>query len=63
MTFGYRRLSLLSAAFTTIVLIAGSLVVLSQAIPRLISPEPVNAGGMVLIAIIGITINGFGFLD
>jgi cobalt-zinc-cadmium efflux system protein len=62
MTFGYRRLSLLSAAFATIVLIAGSLLVLSQAIPRLISPEPVNAGGMVLIAVIGIAINGLAFL-
>jgi len=62
MTFGYRRFSLLSAAFATIVLIAGSLVVLSQAIPRLISPEPVNAGGMVLIAVIGIAVNGLAFL-
>jgi len=61
MTFGYRRLSLLSAAFATIVLIAGSLFILSQAIPRLLSPEPVNAEGMVLIAIIGVTINGLGY--
>jgi cobalt-zinc-cadmium efflux system protein len=61
MTFGYRRLSLLSAAFTTIVLIAGSLLVLSQAIPRLINPEPVNAEGMALIAVIGVTINGLGY--
>lgn len=61
MTFGYRRLSLLSATFTIIVLIAGSLFVLTQAIPRLISPEPVNAEGMVLIAVIGVTINGLGY--
>ncbi|MDY0129322.1 MAG: cation diffusion facilitator family transporter [Methanosarcina vacuolata] len=61
MTFGYRRLSLLSATFTIIVLVAGSLFVLTQAVPRLISPEPVNAEGMVLIAVIGITINGLGY--
>lgn len=61
MTFGYRRLSLLSAGFTAIVLIAGSLLVLSQAIPRLINPESVNAGGVILIAIIGVTINGLGY--
>jgi cobalt-zinc-cadmium efflux system protein len=61
MTFGYRRLSLLSAAFTTIVLISGSLFVLSQAIPRLMSPEPVNAEGMVIIAVIGVSINGLGY--
>lgn len=61
MTFGYRRLSLLSATFTIIVLVAGSLFVLTQAIPRLISPEPVNAEGMVLIAVIGVTINSLGY--
>ena len=61
MTFGYRRLSLLSAAFTTVVLIAGSLFVLSQAVPRLMNPEPVNAQGMIFIAIIGVTINGVGY--
>jgi cation diffusion facilitator family transporter len=61
MTFGYRRLSLLSAVFATIVLIAGSLFILSQAIPRLINPQPVNAEGMILIAIIGVTINGLGY--
>lgn len=61
MTFGYRRLSLLSAIFAIIVLIAGSLFILSQAIPRLINPEPVNAEGMVLIAVLGITINGLGY--
>lgn len=61
MTFGYRRLSLLSAVFAIIVLIAGSLFILSQAIPRLINPEPVNAEGMALIAIIGVTINGLGY--
>lgn len=61
MTFGYRRLSLLSAVFSTIVLIAGSLFILSQAIPRLLNPEPVNAEGMFLIAILGVTINGLGY--
>lgn len=61
MTFGYRRLSLLSATFTIIVLVSGSLFVLTQAIPRLISPEPVNAEGMFFIAVIGVTINGLGY--
>lgn len=61
MTFGYRRLSLFSAIFTAFVLITGSLLVLSKAIPRLIHPEHVNAEGMILIAIIGVLINGLGF--
>ncbi|SDG16780.1 cobalt-zinc-cadmium efflux system protein [Methanolobus vulcani] len=62
MTFGYRRLSLLSAIFVTIVLIAGSLFILSQAVPRLMKPEAVNAEGMILVAMIGITINVLGYL-
>jgi cobalt-zinc-cadmium efflux system protein len=61
MTFGYRRLSLLSAIFSMIVLIAGSLFIMSQAIPRLINPQPVDAEGIILIAIIGVTINGLGY--
>lgn len=61
MTFGYRRLSLLSAAFSMVVLIAGSLFILSQAIPRLINPQPVDAEGIILIAVIGIAVNGLGY--
>lgn len=61
MTFGYRRLSLFSALFTAVTLITGSLLVLSRAIPRLINPEQVNSEGMILIAILGVIINGFGF--
>ena len=61
MTFGYRRLSLFSALFTAVILITGSLLVLSRAIPRLINPEQVNSEGMILIAILGVIINGFGF--
>jgi len=59
-TFGYQRLSLLSALFAAIILTAGSLFILSRAIPRLMSPEHVNAGGMIVLAIIGIVINGAG---
>ncbi len=61
-TFGYQRLSLLSALITAIVLVTGSLYILSRAIPRLINPEHVNASGMILLAVIGIVINGIGAL-
>lgn len=59
-TFGYQRLSLVSALLTAIVLTSGSIYILSQAIPRLLNPEHVNAGGMIGLAIIGVTINGKG---
>ncbi len=61
-TFGYRRLSLLSSLFAAIVLIAGSLFILSKTIPRLISPEHVDASGMIIVAIIGIIVNSIGFI-
>ncbi|MFV1917039.1 MAG: cation diffusion facilitator family transporter [Patescibacteria group bacterium] len=61
-TFGYQRLSLLSALFASIVLVGGSLFILSKAIPRLLNPEHVNAKGMIILAVIGIIFNGLGFL-
>lgn len=59
-TYGYQRLSLLSALFTGIILVGGSLFVLSMAIPRLLNPEHTNAPGMIGLAIVGILVNGFG---
>jgi cobalt-zinc-cadmium efflux system protein len=61
-TFGYQRLSLLSAVVSSLVLLTGTLLVLSRAIPRLLEPEKVNSSGMIGIAIIGIMLNGFSFL-
>lgn len=61
-TFGYARLSLLSAFISAIVLILGSLFILSQAIPRLLNPEEVYAPGMIVLAVIGILFNGAAFL-
>jgi len=60
-TFGYQRLSLFSALFSASILIGGSIIIIVQAIPRFLNPEPVNAFGMVGIAILGITFNGAGF--
>jgi cobalt-zinc-cadmium efflux system protein len=60
-TFGYQRLSLFSAFFSASILIAGSIVIIFQAVPRFLNPETVNAFGMVGIAFIGIALNGAGF--
>ncbi|MEW6717515.1 MAG: cation diffusion facilitator family transporter [Chloroflexota bacterium] len=61
-SYGYRRFSLLGALINTIILIVGSILVLSKAVPRLIHPEHSNAQGMVAFAIIGILINGAAVL-
>ena len=57
-TYGYQRLSLLGALINALVLIAGSLWVLSEAIPRLADPPMPHAVGMTWLAVLGIVVNG-----
>lgn len=57
-SFGYKRFSLLGALLNSLILIAGAVYVLSEAIPRVIAPEPVKATGMLVLAILGICVNG-----
>jgi cobalt-zinc-cadmium efflux system protein len=57
-SYGYRRFSLLGALINTLILIAGSILILVRAIPRLMNPEVTNAPGMILFSIVGIVVNG-----
>jgi cobalt-zinc-cadmium efflux system protein len=57
-SYGYRRFSLLASLITATVLLFGSLVVLTEAVPRLMNPEHSNAQGMLAFAIVGIAVNG-----
>lgn len=61
-SFGYARFSLLGALLNSVILLGGSLVILVRAVPRIINPEPLNAQGMLLFAILGIVINGAAVL-
>lgn len=61
-SYGYRRFSLLGALINSLVLIVGSLFILSEAIPRLINPEHSHAPGMILFAVGGILVNGAAVL-
>ncbi len=61
-SYGYRRYSLLSALINGLILILGSVYVLSQAIPRIFNPEQPNAKGMLFFAIGGVVINGIAAL-
>ena len=56
-TYGYIRYSVLSAFITTIILILGSLLVIYNAIIRLINPIIINYDGMIIISLIGILFN------
>lgn len=57
-SYGYSRFSLLGAIINSVILFSGSLVILSQAIPRIINPQEINPQGMIVFAILGILING-----
>ncbi|MBF8256727.1 MAG: Cadmium, cobalt and zinc/H(+)-K(+) antiporter [Anaerolineales bacterium] len=61
-SYGFRRLSLVAALVNAVVLILGSLIVLGQAIPRLFAPQPSNARGMLVLAVLGIIVNGAAVL-
>ncbi|MEW5828824.1 MAG: cation diffusion facilitator family transporter [Chloroflexota bacterium] len=61
-SYGYRRFSLLAALVNTIILVVGSLYVLSEAVPRLLAPQHSDAGGMAVLALVGIAVNGAAVL-
>ncbi len=56
-SYGYRRFSVLGALINSLVLIIGSIFILTETIPRLIHPEESKADLMIGIAIIGIIAN------
>ncbi len=58
-SYGYKRFSLLSALVGALILIVGSIVVISEAVKRLRNPQPTDARGMLIFAVFGIVINGF----
>ncbi|MBP3791030.1 MAG: cation transporter [Methanobrevibacter sp.] len=53
-SYGYQRFSILGAVIISIFVIIMAFVILSEAIPRLFAPEGVDAGRMLVVAIIGI---------
>lgn len=57
-TYGYRRLSLLSALVIGITLVIGSVIIIANALPRLWQPQAVHTGGMFWLALVGVAING-----
>lgn len=60
-TFGYARISVFSALFNAVILLSGSVYILIEACKRIFTPESVNGGGMMLVAILGVTINAFAY--
>lgn len=61
-SFGYRRFSLLGAVINSLILLTGSIFILSKTIPRLFQPEYPDTHGMFFLALLGIGINGLAVL-
>lgn len=57
-SYGYARFSVLGAIINSIVLIVGSILILTQSIPRLFDPQNPDGEGMIYLAIGGIIFNG-----
>ena len=56
-TFGYARYSVLGSVITTVILLVGSILVIYNAIGRIINPVEVNYSGMMIFAVIGVILN------
>ena len=56
-TYGYARYSVIGATITTIILFVGSILVIINAIKRIINPIEINHDGMIIFAIFGVITN------
>lgn len=61
-SYGYRRYSLLAALINSLILILGSVYILSEVILRIFNPAQPNAKGMLFFAVGGMVINGIAVL-
>ncbi|HHU40956.1 MAG TPA: cation transporter [Fermentimonas caenicola] len=61
-TYGYKRFSLLGALINSVILFVGCILILVKSIPRLFNPEQPDAEGMLLLAVLGIIINGIALI-
>jgi len=61
-TYGYKRFSILSALLNSLILLSGSGIVLYESFIRVFNPVHSNAKGMLLLAIMGVLVNGFAAL-
>ena len=55
--YGYTRYSVIGSVITTLILLVGSVLVVYNAILRIINPTPINYNGMIIFAIVGAAVN------
>lgn len=58
-TYGYVRYSIIGSVITTLILLCGSVLVVFNAVMRIIEPAEINYDGMIIFAVIGVAVNFF----
>jgi cobalt-zinc-cadmium efflux system protein len=61
-SYGYRRFSLLGAIINAVILTVSSVFIIYESVQRLWNPEQPDAGGMIVLAILGVLINGLAMI-
>ncbi len=56
-TYGYARYSVIGGVITTLILLFGSVMVIYNAVARIINPTEIHYNGMIVFAIIGVGVN------
>ena len=56
-TYGYARYSIIGSVITTLILLFGSVMVIYNAVARIITPVPIHYDGMIVFAIVGVCVN------
>ncbi len=56
-TYGYLRYSVIGSIITTLILLVGSVLVVVNAVNRILNPQEINYNGMIIFAVIGVIIN------
>lgn len=56
-TYGYGRYSVIGSFIMTVILLVGSVVMMCNAITRIIIPSKINYNGMIVFAILGVCVN------
>jgi cobalt-zinc-cadmium efflux system protein len=56
-TYGYARYSVIGGVITTLILLVGSVLVVCNAVMRILHPVVIDYNGMILFAVIGVAVN------
>lgn len=56
-TYGYARYSVIGGVITTLILLFGSIMVMYNAVLRIINPTEINYNGMIIFALVGVCVN------